>query len=113
MTREEAIKECVERLLPFGMVAMAVSFVDPNGDADMEQLLALGPLPRLASMSAGILDRTQNNLFTRLQRGSDMYDRLLRDAFLSSHSAMSISICVDGEWQRIDSEAALRKVLTV
>jgi len=110
MTREEAIKDCINRLRPLGMVAMAVSFAEPD---DNEQLLAFGPLPRLASMSAGILDRTQNNLYTRLQRGSDMYDRLLRDAFLSSHSAMSISICVDGEWQRIDSEAALRKVLTV
>lgn len=111
--RETAVKECAERLRPFGMIAMAVSFVDPDGDADIEQLLALGPLPRLASMSAGVLDRTQNNLFTRLQRSSEMYDRLLRDAFLSPHASMSVSICVDGEWRRLDSEAALRKVLMV
>lgn len=113
MTREETINDCINRLRPLGMVAMAVSFVDPNGNADMEQLLAFGPLPRLASMSAGVLDRTQNNLFTRMQRSSDMYDRLMRDSFMTPHSAMSISICVDGEWRRIDSEAALRKVLTV
>lgn len=113
MTREEVIKECTERLRPLGMVAMAVSFVDPNGDADMEQVLALGPLPRLASMAAGVLDRTQNNLFTRMQRSSEVYGRLMRDSFMTPHSAMSISICVNGEWRRIDSEAALRKVLTV
>lgn len=110
MTREEAIKECVERLRPFGMIAMAVSFAEP---ADNEQLLALGPLPRLASMSAGVLDRTQQGLFTRLRDNSDRYDALIRDVFITPHSAMSISICVDGEWRRIDSEAALRKVLMV
>lgn len=113
MTREEVIKECADRLRPLGMVAMAVSFVDPGGDADMEQLLALGPLPRLASMSAGVLDRTQQGLFTRLRDNSDRYEALLRDSFMLPHSAMSISICVDGEWRRIENEASLRKVLAV
>ena len=113
MTREETINDCINRLRPLGMVAMAVSFVDPNGNADMEQLLAFGPLPRLASMSAGILDRTQQGLFTRLRDNSDRYDALIRDVFITPHSAMSISICVDGEWRRLDSEAALRKVLMV
>jgi len=113
MTREETIKEFADRLRPLGMVAMAVSFVDPGGDADMEQLLALGPLPRLASMSAGVLDRTQQGLFTRLRDNSDRYEALLRDSFLSPHASMSVSICVDGEWKRIDSEASLRKVLAV
>lgn len=110
MTREEAIKECVERLRPLGMIAMAVSFAEPDNN---EQLLAFGPLPRLASMSAGILDWTQNNLYTRLRDNSDRYETLVRDVFITPHSAMSISICVDGEWRRIDSEAALRKVLMV
>lgn len=113
MTREETIKECADRLRPLGMVAIAVSFVDPGGDADMGQLLALGPLPRLASMSAGVLDRTQQGLFTRLRDNSDRYEALLRDSFHSPHASMSVSICVDGEWKRIDSEASLRKVLAV
>lgn len=112
MTREEAINDCINRLRPLGMVAMSASFVEPDDD-DTEQLLAFGPLPRLASMSAGILDRTQQGLFTRLRGNSDRYEALLRDSFLSPHSAMSISICVDGEWRRIDSEASLRKVLSV
>lgn len=112
MTREEAINDCINRLRPLGMVAMAVSFVDPSDD-DTEQLLALGPLPRLASMSAGVLDRTQQGLFTRLRDNSDRYEALLRDSFMTPHSAMSISICVDGEWRRINSEASLRKVLAV
>lgn len=112
MTREETIKECADRLRPLGMVALAVSFVDPSDD-DTEQLLAFGPLPRLASMSAGILDRTQQGLFTRLRGNSDRYEALLRDSFLSPHASMSVSICVDGEWRRIENEASLRKVLSV
>lgn len=88
MTREDVIKECADRLRPLGMVAMAVSFAEPN---DTEQLLALGPLPRLASMSAGVLDRTQQGLFTRLRDNSDRYEALTRDAFLSPHASMSVS----------------------
>lgn len=111
MTREEAINDCINRLRPLGMIAMAASFDNGTGDPDLEQLLAFGPLPRLASMSAGILDRTQQGLFTRLRDNSDRYEALMRDTFMTPYSAMSISICVDGEWRRIDSEAALRKVL--
>jgi len=100
MTREDAVKECVERLKPLGMIALAVSFADPS-DEDLETLMALGPLPRLASMSAGILDRTQNGMFTNMTVNSGYYSTLLRDAFMTPVASMSVSICVDGEWRTV------------
>jgi len=51
MTREDVVKECADRLRPLGMIALAASFVD-GGDTDLEQLIALGPLERLASSIA-------------------------------------------------------------
>lgn len=111
MTREDVIKECADRLRPLGMIAMAVSFVDSN-DTDLEQLIALGPLPRLASMSAGILDRTQSGLFTNMSVNSGYYSTLLRDAFATPHASMSVSICVDGEWKRLTTPEELQAALS-
>ena len=111
MTREDVIKECADRLRPLGMIAMAVSFVDPI-DTDLEQLIALGPIPRLASMSAGILDRTQNGLFTDMTNGAGKYNDLMRAAFATPHASMSVSICVDGEWRRLTTPEELQAALS-
>jgi len=111
MTREELIQDCADRLRPLGMIAMAVSFVD-GGDTDMEQLIALGPLERLASMSAGILDRTQNGLFTNMSVSAGYYSTLLRDAFMTPAASMSVSICVDGEWRRLTTPEELQAALS-
>ena len=107
--RAAIVKELGQRLSELGMVALAVSFATDDGK---ELLMALGSMDRLASMSAGILDRTQNNLFTYMQVNSSRYDTLLRDAYGPSAS-MSVSVCVDGEWKRMMTAEDLCVALSV
>ena len=111
MTREEAVLDAAARLRALGMIAMAVSFADPVAP-EMETILAHGPLPRLASMAAGVLDRTQDGLFTDMTNGAGRYNALLRAAFLTPNSQMSVSICVDGEWKRLTTPQELQATLS-
>lgn len=110
--RETIIRDVAERLRPLGMIALAASFVTDPDDTDMETLIALGPLERLASMSASILDRTQSGLFTSMSVNAGYYNTLLRDAFMTPVANVSVSICVDGEWRRLTTPAELQAALS-
>lgn len=108
--RAAIVKELADQLRPLGMVALAVAF---EGADDTEHLMAIGSMDRLASMSAGILDKTQDNMFTSMQYRAGRYDTLIRDAYSSPAASMSISICVDGEWKRLATADDLNAVLAL
>lgn len=107
-TMHEVFKEfCKTYITPDGNTCVAMAIAG-------EQILALsaGHPDLLADLAAGILDKHQNGCFTQSQDAVRILNALGQQAF-GPQAQMSVSICVNGEWRRIDSEAALRKVLTV